>query len=338
MDFGLNLPATQDWLNYAKAAEAAGFDEIRLQSDMAYYDSFSAYALGVTQTKSIRFMPYSNSVFLRHPILMASGAANIDNFAPGRIGVTYCSAGFETSIHLHIPDIDSIQACREAIEITRLLWSGSTISYKGKHWNLSQVKLPVPVRKGIPIELATRGSKFQLAGELADGIITHGKSEKYLKQLSSHLTIGAKKAKRDPKKITRAIVLPFLITPPEKLEATRSAVRGMLGAFVGGEYSLDWIDTLDLTLEDVQPLRKHLRSGKSFSSLGSIVSDNLLNRLIDAFAIIGTKEECITELESMRKNGITKVIPMLIPQFFPSESKLKKFIMHFSENIISSFK
>ena len=76
----------------------------------------------------------------------------------------------------------SLQAVREAIEITRLVWSGESITYQGKHWQLTNVKLPFAARKDIPIWIATRGQKFKLAGELANGVVTHGKATNYLKR------------------------------------------------------------------------------------------------------------------------------------------------------------
>ena len=86
IEFALILSPSKGWIDLAKMADNLGYTEIRLQSDMAYYDSFSAYAYGVTQTRNLRFYPYANSVFLRHPVLMASGIANINEIAPGRIG------------------------------------------------------------------------------------------------------------------------------------------------------------------------------------------------------------------------------------------------------------
>ncbi|MHA1713403.1 MAG: LLM class flavin-dependent oxidoreductase [Candidatus Ranarchaeia archaeon] len=335
--FGLTIEAIQDWLAIAQIADSNGFDDIWLASDMLYNESFSAITYGVLNTKRLRFLPYANSVFLRHPVLLASGLANIDRLAPGRVGATYCSAGYETSVKLHIPDEDSVQAIREAIEITRHLWTGKHVNYQGKHWSLTDVCLPFKAREGIPIYVATRGSKYKLAGELADGIVTHGKSQKYLKQLDVYIAEGAAILKRDPRQVGRAVVLPFIITNADRIKDEREKLRGMMGAFVGGEFSLDWLNTFDLTVEDVTPLRNYIRSKGFSKGIADLVDDELLDRLIKGFAVVGTTEECIDEVELMRKNGVTCVVPLINHSWFPKVSDVAKFIKQFNHVIIQSY-
>jgi alkanesulfonate monooxygenase SsuD/methylene tetrahydromethanopterin reductase-like flavin-dependent oxidoreductase (luciferase family) len=301
---------------------------------MAYHDSFSAIAYGVTRTKKIRFFPYANSVFLRHPVLLASGVANIDKIAPGRVGAAYCSAGIETSVNLHVFDEDPVQACREAIEITRLVWTGKPVNYEGKHWSLTNVSIPYPAREGIPIWLATRGKKFKLAGELADGVVTHGKAPKYLQKMDKHLAEGAEITHRNHRKIERTVVLPLLVTEPNETEKARESLRGMLGAFVGGELSLDWLDTLDIAVDEIKPIREHIRSKGFSKDIADLVSNDLLDRLIYAYAVVGTPEECVGEIEEMRKNGATIVVPLVNKNWFPSLSEARRFIKLLGSKIV----
>ena len=335
--FGVCLEVFDEWVKLAELGDKVGLQDIWLRADMAYQDSFSDITFALTETERARFFPYANSVFLRHPVLLASGIANMDRLRPGRVGAAYCSAGFETSVGLHIPDEDSVQACREAIEITRLLWTGESITYKGRHWELTDVRLQYQARSGIPIWLATRGKKFKLAGELADGIITHGKAGRFLKQMGRHLEEGSKVSGRDHRKIERAIVLPLLITGPEDKERARRSLRGMLGAFVGGEYSLDWLDTFGISIEEVRPLREYIRL-KGFSpGIGELVSDNLLSRLIEGYAVVGTPEECINEIEEMRRGGATVVVPLIIKSWFPEASDARRYMQTYAEKIVQSF-
>ena len=150
MRFGVNISPAYDWLKLAQLSERIGLKDVWLPADMAYNDSFSAIGYAVAKTKKIRFFPYANSVYLRHPVLLASGVANIDKEAPGRVGAAYSSAGIETSVNLDIPDEDPVQACLEAIEITRLIWTGKPVNYQGKHWVLKNVNIPLQAREGIP--------------------------------------------------------------------------------------------------------------------------------------------------------------------------------------------
>jgi alkanesulfonate monooxygenase SsuD/methylene tetrahydromethanopterin reductase-like flavin-dependent oxidoreductase (luciferase family) len=337
MRFGMSFEGPLNWLNLSKFCDNVGLKDVWLLADMCYLDSFSEILYEIMKTKQVRFIPYANSVFLRHPVLLASGIANIDRIAPGRVAASYCSAGYETAVKLHIPDKDSVRACREAIEITRLIWTGKPVDYSGKHWSLSHVNIPYPARKGIPIYLATRGRKFKLGGELADGVATHGKAPKYLRRMSSHLEEGAKISGRDPNRIDRTVILPIFIAKPREAMKVRDSIRGMLGAFVGAEYSLDWLDTFDIGVEEVQPLRNYIRSKSSFEGINDLVSDDLLNRLVDGYAIVGTVEECIDEVEQMRKNGASTVIPMILDRWFPTTSSARKYISLFNKEIVQAF-
>ena len=332
MRFGVNISPAYDWLRLTRLSERTGLKDVWLPADMAYNDSFSAIGYAVAKTKKVRFFPYANSVYLRHPALLASGVANIDCVAPGRIGAAYCSAGIETSVNLGIPDEDPVQSCREAIEITRLIWTGKPVNYHGKHWVLKDVKIPFQAREGIPIWLATRGKKYVLAGELADGVVTHGKTPKYLRKVDRHLAEGANVSHRDPGKIERAIVLPLLIAEPSEREAARESLRGMLGAFVG-ELSLDWLDTFDISMDEIRPLRELIRAKGFSKEMAKLVSDDLLDRLIRGYAIVGTPSECIEEIEAMRKNGATTLIPLVNRNWFPTILDAQKFIKTYAGEI-----
>ena len=159
MEFGMCVPPISSWVEDAKLAEEAGFHQLWLNADFEYFDSFSALSWLATQTSSIRLGPYSNSVFLRHPVLCASGYANIDGISGGRVVANYCSAGSETVVRLGIPNQHAQESIREAVEITRGLFQGKAVTYQGEYYQVNGIQLRLPVRSDIPIFVSTRGGK-----------------------------------------------------------------------------------------------------------------------------------------------------------------------------------
>ena len=66
-------------------------------------------------------------------------------------------------------------ACRETVEIARLLWKGKTAIYRGKFFNLENASLNFPTRPDVEIHWAARGPKMlDLGGMIADVVLIHG--------------------------------------------------------------------------------------------------------------------------------------------------------------------
>jgi 5,10-methylenetetrahydromethanopterin reductase len=328
------MPLIEGWIKYTKLAEKLGFDYLWLSADHTYIDSCSALAYAATQTKKIKLAPCANSVYLRHPVYIASAIALIDKISNGRAVAGLCSAGYETTVKLGIDAKEPLTICKEAIEIIKALWSGKSVNYSGKFFHLKDVKLPYATRFDIPIYLASRGSKFKLIGELCDGTFTHGKTLKYVKRMIDHISEGAKKIGRNPKDIEIGIVLPFMIIHNQKnIEKAKKVLKPLLTAFVGGEWTWEWADTLGFTMEELKPIREAIHE-HDFIKAQNFVSEELLDRMIDAYCIVGSVEKCISEVETLEKQGITQIIPIIQKQW----EEPRRFLEFFGKKIIQSFK
>lgn len=115
LKFGIMIPPIEECSKHSKLAEKLGFDYLWLSADHAYIDSCSALAYAATQTKKIKLAPCANSVYLRHPVCIASAIALVDKISNGRVVAGLCSAGYEATVKLGINAKKPLAICREAI-------------------------------------------------------------------------------------------------------------------------------------------------------------------------------------------------------------------------------
>jgi 5,10-methylenetetrahydromethanopterin reductase len=332
--FGLEMHPVEGWVEYSQLAEKVGFDYLWHAADHSYADSGSALMLLALRTKRIKLGVGGNSIYLKHPVLIASATALIDEMSEGRAVTGLVSAGFEVTLKLGMDTKEPLTACREAIEIIRALWTGGPINYKGEVFTLRNVEIPYKARPDIPIYLGTRGSKFELVGEMCDGTFTHGKAPGYVERMLKTIAVGATKAGRNPEDIETAISLPFKITRSEKAkEMFKKKLKPIMTSLITGEYSMGWVDSLGFNVDEIK-LIKEAKGGKK----SEMVDDRLLDRLIDAFAIVGTAEECIDQIEELERAGIKQVIPMLEPLIFTDPIERRELIISLGREIIPSFK
>ena len=91
---------------------------------------------------------------------------------------------------------------------------------------------------------------------------------------------------------------------------------------------------LGLPYEDVMKVREVFRSQKPASEVVSAASDELLDGLVEAFAMVGTVEECISKIEEFEKLGVTHLT--MGPSGNIDEWKEK--IEFLGKNIVQRFK
>ncbi|WP_021593956.1 LLM class flavin-dependent oxidoreductase [Actinomadura welshii] len=113
---------------------------------------------------------------LRHPILLAHQLATLDRLSGGRV-IAGMGAGFPmpaTEAQFAAVGVGfgrRVGRMEESIEAMRRLWTGDAVSYQGRHFAFSNVRIvPPPTRPGgPPIWLAGSGTALPRVARLADG-------------------------------------------------------------------------------------------------------------------------------------------------------------------------
>ena len=229
MDYGLPVrfgvfiipEATDKPLRSAVLAEELGFDLIGIQDhpyQRRFYDTWTLLTAIAMRTERIVVFPDVANVPLRPPAMLAKAAASLDILSGGRVELGLGAGGFWEGIKAYDGPTrtpgESVSAVEEAIQVTRLLWSGQHgIRFEGTYYKLAGAHSgPVPAH---PIGIwlgAYRPRMLSIIGRLADGWVP---SYGYLKEPeladgNRRIDEAAVAAGRDPRGIRRVLNTGYL--------------------------------------------------------------------------------------------------------------------------------
>jgi len=204
----------EETLRIAAVADTAGLDVIGIQDhpyQRRHLDTVSLLATVLARTSRVTVFPDVANVPLRPPAVLAKTAASLDVISGGRFELGLGAGGFWEAIGAMGGPVRSVGEARaalsEAIDITRLMWSGErSIRYDGKHYQVAGVKPGPQPAHDMDVWLGVNGPKaLALLGEKADGWVP---SAGYVppSQLGARHEIidaAAVSAGRDPRRIRR---------------------------------------------------------------------------------------------------------------------------------------
>jgi len=169
MNFGITLPNFGKYANkneiikIATAAEELGFDSIWVSDHViipdshegfgnVFYDPFitlSYVAANTSNTSlgiSVIILPY------RNPVVLAKMISTLDELSGGRIILGIGAGWLEKEFQaLGISFNKRGEMTDEYLKVLKTLWTQDNPSFKGKHFNFSDIKfLPKPIQKPYP--------------------------------------------------------------------------------------------------------------------------------------------------------------------------------------------
>jgi alkanesulfonate monooxygenase SsuD/methylene tetrahydromethanopterin reductase-like flavin-dependent oxidoreductase (luciferase family) len=169
-----------DLLKQASLAEDLGFDLIGVPDHVDwghYVDEWVLMSAILGRTNSIEVFSCVTSLALREPpAVIAKAAASLDSLAPGRFHFGLGSGvmpGIATiGGPLWQPE-EAFERVREAIELTRVMWSGRERgAYSGRYYRLEEAQLPPAPSQGLDIWVGCIGPRMRrLVAKSADGWI-----------------------------------------------------------------------------------------------------------------------------------------------------------------------
>jgi 5,10-methylenetetrahydromethanopterin reductase len=209
--------------------------------------------------------------------------------------------GFEVKTELRVASRSALAATREAVDIIRHLLNGERLTLDdGRCFPVAGVGLGFRPSHRVPIYLAARGPRMlALAGEVADGAITHGLSAPYLDLVANRVREGAQRSGRDPSECTVLVMVEVAIGPREEaLDALRPRCLFM----IGGSYDESLIPLYGLDPEPVGRLRVAVREREP-------TAVDLIDRgMVEAFALGGQPEDIAEGLSRLAAKGVDGVI------------------------------
>lgn len=288
----LDRPVTEV-AELTRRAEGLGFDGVWLADHYFSRDAVAALTLMADRTSTITLGTAVVSPFLRHPALLASSTATLQELSGGRFVLGMGPGGFEFGTQLGMSLRRPLTATREAVQIVRALQTGvadvpgETFRTVGArlHWSASESA----------VYLAARGPKMlQLAGEVSDGVITHGLSTNHIRYVSEHLDTGGP---------GRAVSLCLMLDVQLDQDRSRAvtALRPRCTIMAGGSYADELIEVYGLDRSAVTALRSAVRAGQDPAAM-------VTDEMVDAFCVAGPPGHFADRMAELAGAGADEVI------------------------------
>jgi 5,10-methylenetetrahydromethanopterin reductase len=299
MEFGVGLfptEAVSRMVDLARLSEELGFSHLWVgDSHLIWreaYVNMTAMALG---TRSARIGTGVTNPLTRHPSVLASTYATLDEMAPGRfiVGIGLGDSSVET-MGMKPAKLAELE---RSIQQMRALFSGEEAQLE-----TGAIHLKHPRPGKIPIYVAASGPKMlELAGRIADGIIVLvGVADEYVRLAKERIAAGAQSAGRRLSDIHLVLWVPCSVS--EKASA-KDAVKAHVARVVAHPqpYVLDAKEKA--VLEEIRKTYDYYRHMEKDADHGEVIPD----WLVDKFAVAGTPDECRAHVDRLKKTGIQQI-------------------------------
>lgn len=311
---------------YAKLAERYHFDTAWFPDHYTLRDTFIVQAMAAERTRRVKLGCGVTTPYLRHPASIASSVLTVHELSKGRAILGLGGGGRETTIDLQAAEqrFRPRTACLDAIRIISGLITGSLVTYNGEVFKTRNAKIPFGLPLRVPIYLAARGPKMlKMAGELCDGVITHGLSRRYLEYATKAVLNGPK---ADYRRFELCVATYLAIS--RDVKSAREKLRFGAAIMAGGDYPSEILKYYGLTLDEVRPLRDAIHNG-DITKAASLVSEEML----DQFCLTGTAAECIDRIQRLGEMGVTQLI-----LYAPRDSAKARFVVKVGKRILPYFR
>jgi 5,10-methylenetetrahydromethanopterin reductase len=150
--------------------------------------------------------------------------------------------------------------------------------------------------------MGAQGPKMlELAGEIADGVLINASHPKDFEVAVEQIRKGAKKAGRNPAEVDVTAYTCFSIDKdPGKAV---NAAKVVVAFIVAGSPDLV-LERHGIQIEEKNQIGEAISRGDFGALIGGLVTP----RMIEAFAICGTPEDCMKRIKDLEAIGVTQVV------------------------------
>ncbi|MEZ4667995.1 MAG: LLM class flavin-dependent oxidoreductase [Anaerolineae bacterium] len=281
-------------VDYARRAEAGGFDELWLWEDCFWVGALTSASVVLASTERIKVGIGLMPATVRNPLFAAMEICTLARLYPGRF-----LPGFGHGVDGWMKQIgaapkSSLKALEETVITVRGLLKGETITFNGDHVHVENLKLLHPPQVVPPLYIGgMREKTLRLAGRAGDGtILTEMSSPAYVRWARGQVDAGMTEGKRTDNQ--------FAVFVQAKVNtdgSARAAVREVLAE------SMSWaqphLQPLGI-VDDAQALvREH----------GVQEAARLMpEEWVDALSVSGTPEQAVEAVHKQAEAGADSII------------------------------
>jgi 5,10-methylenetetrahydromethanopterin reductase len=280
-----DLPVA-DYPVLARAAEAAGFDQLWVSDDLflrGVWPILSACALATTR---IELGAGIVNPYTIHPAEIAMQAAALDELSGGRFNLGLAAGAGDFLGWAGLEQARPLATTATALQVLRALFAGGAPpSWAGEAY------LRFPTR-AIPLYLGAMSPRMlRLIGEAADGGLPLLFPPEHYAEVIGHVAAGAAAAGRDMRSIDLAACV--WVSVAEERAAAADALREKI-AYYGHALSDAILARLGLTRADFVPIERALHTERDLARAKALVTEPMLR-----IGIVGTGRDVIARLEQL---------------------------------------
>jgi len=318
--FGASIHLEYGWGGVQEVSELSsqleglGYDYLWCPDERFGRNVYAVLTLAALSTRNVKLGISVTNPYTRHPLITAAAVATLNEVSEGR-AVLGLGAGAATLFERQgIPrPHPPLTAIKEAIEVIRPLLRGRKVDFDGKSLKFRGARLDFESR-AVPIYIAARGPKlFQLAGEIADGVIIGSlASEEGLNYAFDNIQSGAERAGRDISELDIVFWAYTAISDDE--ERARDLVRRIVVSSMWSSKNIVRELGIDekkwKAVEDV--LRNGFQRGIDPSRVYDAACGMLPDEALDAWSVSGTLKTVTKKVEMIIDRGVDQfaLLPM----------------------------
>ena len=294
--FNNDLPVS-DYVAYARAAEAAGFDQFWVSNDLFLRSAPVILSAIAVATERIQIGSCILNPYTIHPAELAMFAATLDELSGGRfnLGLSSGAADFMRWIGLRFDYprtrvIETIAAVKKLTSNQNAAIAGTVLRWTDEAW------LRFEAARRVPIYLGAMSPKMlEAIGEFADGGLPLLFPPEHYSQALSHVEAGLAAAGRAMDELDLAACVWCSVSADQA--AAEAALADKI-AYYGHAMSPMILAQLGLTQADFEPIRQACHIDGDVERARSLVTPRMLR-----IGIAGTTGDLIERLEGLAAMG-----------------------------------
>ncbi|MGQ0793450.1 MAG: LLM class flavin-dependent oxidoreductase [Deltaproteobacteria bacterium] len=278
--------SVEDLRALAKIAEDAGFEAI-FSPEVPPFSAIANAQVFAEATSKIKVGTWITNIYMRQAVMCAAESLTVQEVSGGRmmlgLGVSHKPVNDKYGINMGDP-IEEMRKYATAVK--------SFLDASSPLLTIKRELKPVPVYTAVLTEKAA-----ELAGEIADGIMSYLCPPSYISSLISAVRRGAKTAGKFSDNVDITNGIPSFIS--DDLAAARAAAKRGLSGYARFPF--------------YQRLIKNSGFGDIVDQIkaGANPADALSDEFLDEVALIGPADRCRRRLEQFRAVGLR--LPIIIP-------------------------
>ena len=232
-------------IDLSERAEALGFDSVWVGDSILArprLEALTKLAAVASRTRRVQLGTAVLLSALRHPVVLANAAANLDLLCQGRLilglGIATRTPAVEREFTAcGVPFGRRIGIFEEGLTLMRRLWTEPSVTFSGRHFQIQDVRLGLrPWRpSGIPLWVAgSVDNALRRVVRLADGWFPNPPSPRVFGDQWAQLQRLAHQAGRDPQALHRCVYTTLNIN--DNVARAEAEMRAFIEGYYGAPF------------------------------------------------------------------------------------------------------